>query len=232
MFKEADRFPPFLRARRDAFDRDGAGVVFQVVDDGSRASERDAVATVVRAAGPLFREPLLLDANVGKGGAVLSGWAATAGAGIAWQGFLDGDGAISAAVLRRVIERARTSDADAIFATRIRMLGRTIERQPTRHYLARVFATLVGMSIDSSVYDSQCGLKLVRTDVLETIRPRLAEQGFAFDVDLLAGLRTIGATMIEMPIDWIDVAGSKVHVVRDAFRLAWALRRIRRRWRG
>ena len=41
------------------------------------------------------------------------------------------------------------------------MRGKKLERSLMRHLTGRVFATLVGIMIDSEIYDSQCGFKLI-----------------------------------------------------------------------
>ena len=84
-----------------------------------------------------------------------------------------------------------------------------------RHICGRLFATLVACSTGIPVYDSQCGFKLVRRKCYEAVRSRLREKKFAFDVELLVALSQSGATIIEVPIDWSDVPGSKLHFLRD-----------------
>ena len=79
------------------------------------------------------------------------------------------------------------------------------------------------------VYDSQCGFKLIRRRCYEAVRSRLREKRFAFDVELLVALRQIGARIIEVPIDWFDVPGSKLHFVRDTAQMLAAVISMRKR---
>jgi hypothetical protein len=112
------------------------------------------------------------------------------------------------------------------------MLGRRIERNEFRHYSGRIFATLVGYWIDSGIYDSQCGFKLVEVSAWRAIAPDLQENGFVFDVELFSLLRQRGFTVVESPIDWTDQPGSKVRLFSEVWRMVLGLRRIRRRIRG
>ena len=114
-------------------------------------------------------------------------------------------------------------DTDAFFASRCKILGRTIHRSWLRHVCGRVFATLVAAVTGIPVYDSQCGFKLIRRRCYEAVRSRLREKRFAFDVELLVTLRQSGARIIEVPIDWFDVPGSKLHFVRDAAQMLAAI---------
>lgn len=121
--------------------------------------------------------------------------------------------------------------APALIASRVKMLGRRVERQLKRHLLGRVYATLVSQMLDIPVYDSQCGLKIVPRAAYEAVAGRLTIHGFAFDVDLIVALLDHGTPVVEEPIDWHEVPGGKVRLLRDSWRMArdiWRIRQGRR----
>ena len=234
-YNEGARLPRYLRSLAIALREADFGGEILVVDDGSLASERAKISASIneiREGFPFVVGPLCLPCNRGKGHAVRAGWTAanpTAG----WVLFADADGAVSAAEVVRLlaeIQRTSANSVDAWFGSRIKMRGRHVTRSWRRHLSGRLFATLVACYIDDHIYDSQCGLKAIRADVWRTIAPSLREDRFAFDVELLAALNAAGARVSEFPVDWHDQAGSKVSVVRDGLRMAWALRRIRNRF--
>ncbi len=70
---------------------------------------------------------------------------------------------------------------------------------------------------------------LVKADIYKKIAPCLQYQGFAFDVELCLLLRKIGFLILEFPVDWRDVPGSKVSLIRDSLRIAWEVGRIVKR---
>ena len=231
-FRESERLPPFLAALLEHLDHRALAAEVLVVDDGSGPDEQRRlaeIATRLRPRHPRLLEPLCLAQNRGKGGAVRAGWA-RATAAHDWVGFVDADGAVPATEVGRLLALAFASAGPtAIFGSRIRMLGRHIERDILRHLSGRVFASLVGRTISPEIYDSQCGLKLLPAAVYRRIAAGLAEDGFCFDVEILAALLTAGAPIIEVPIDWADQPGSKVSLVRDALRMFLGVRRIHAR---
>ncbi|CAN5772644.1 hypothetical protein BH11VER1_BH11VER1_10670 [soil metagenome] len=203
-----------------------------VVDDGSGAEEREAMQKLLMPLQehfPCLKPPLFLPQNLGKGGAIYQGWHIHDNA--EWLAFVDADGSCSAGEVKRLIELARSTPdkVGALFASRIKILGRTVDRQLRRHLIGRVYATLVSEGLDIPVYDSQCGLKLVRRRAFEKIKPVLQLNGFAFDIELLAALLDSGVKVEEMPIDWHETQGSKLHLVRDSIRMFRDVLMVRQR---
>jgi glycosyltransferase involved in cell wall biosynthesis len=222
-----------------------------VVDDGSEPAETHATRAIIESLRPNYPllQPLLeLPNNIGKGGAVYAGWS-LANPDTQWLAFVDADGSISPQEVTRLITLAhqfspsssespisnvqsstfevQSSSPPALFASRVKMLGRVVNRQFKRHLLGRIYATLVSESLNIPIYDSQCGLKLVPAPAFRTIQNQLSILGFAFDVDLLVHLIDHGTPVIEVPIDWHEEPGGKVHLLRDSWRMAQDVLQIR-----
>lgn len=209
-------------------------VLLQVVDDGSAPEGRAALGELIRVTQERYdfvRPALFLERNEGKGSAILHGW--EAGEEANWLGFLDADGAVSSSEVLRVLGFVgdEREDAAALFASRVRMRGRVVERSFKRHLMGRAFASFIGARIDPCVYDSQCGFKLVSRAAYQKIKPFLQEKGFAFDVELLALLNHFQASVREVPVDWFDIPGSKVSLILDPLRMLRAVHAIRSRMR-
>lgn len=211
-----------------------------VSDDGSTPPERERLVALIYAvqqkqlgSGPVFLDPLFTPRNTGKGGAILRGWDHAGDSDL--LAFADADGAVSAAEILRAESFFRLPEAataDAVFASRVKMLGRTVERSLKRHLSGRIFATLVSIVGRVPAYDTQCGLKILRRSAFEKIRPHQQSVGFAFDVELCLLLRKFGCHTLEFPVDWADIPGSKVSLLRDSNRMALEVFKIRHRVDG
>jgi dolichyl-phosphate beta-glucosyltransferase len=236
-FRESKRLPLFL----DSLCVELAEAPFQtsivIVDDGSGHSEAAAlrfVADDFRKRYPrLIEDPVFLKKNLGKGGAVYAGWkAASNNPASELLCFVDADGAVPAYEVRRLIEQLfsdRDHRWDGLFGSRVKMLGSSVKRRAVRHYTGRVFATFASVLTGIEIYDSQCGLKIVRRSAYEAIAPKLKEMRFAFDVELALLLLKAGFAIREVPIDWAEVPGSKVRLVRDSIRMFSGVVRITQR---
>jgi len=232
-FRESARIGRFLSSLSASLGQ-RTEIAILPVDDGSGGEEPAALCAVVKSHQddfPNLLSPLELPRNRGKGGAVYAGWDA-APPSVSVLAFVDADGAVPADEVLRLIDLALMDSSRAIFASRIRMLGRTVERIYARHLVGRIFATLVATALDLPVYDSQCGCKLIPSTAFKKVRPLLVEYGFAFDVELLAALTHAGVEVIELPIDWQEVSGGKVKFLSDPIRMAISIAKIRRRRRS
>lgn len=228
-YQESGRLGPFLNELCEvtAVLRD---VTIRVVEDGSDKAETDRMrelVTMMRKRHAHLLEPLFLPDNLGKGGAVYSGWNLEKQAD--WLAFVDADGSCSAKEVAKLIGHAREqlTPHTALFASRLGQFGRRVHRQIKRRVMGHVFASLVTTLLGIRIHDSQCGLKLVPRAEYQRIAPFLIIRGFAFDVELLASLHDIGVPFLEVPIEWFEVPGGHVHLIRDSWRMARDVWRVR-----
>lgn len=235
-YHESDRLPTFLAELGSAVQRALPGGRILVVDDGSEEEEQLRLRQLVESARtfyPCILSPLLLEQNHGKGGAILAGWDSVDSTdGFDYLAFVDADGAVPVSEVIRLVgmltPAAESSLRPALFASRVKMLGKSIKRSAGRHLMGRVFASMVGILINADVYDSQCGLKFLPSSVFRSIRHRLKGRQFAFDVELISALKGVGYPMFEVPINWEDISGSKVSLITDTLKMAKAVLEIRR----
>jgi glycosyltransferase involved in cell wall biosynthesis len=188
------------------------------VDDGSRDDTLKVLGQVKAAVPDVVILPK--SPNAGKAEAVRHGMLyALEHTDVPVVGFWDADLATPLPELYGLLGvLQRLSDIDIVFGSRVKLLGRRIERKPQRHYLGRVFATVVSNVLRLPVYDTQCGAKLFRrTPQLAAVLGQPFLSRWIFDVEILArfirdrGIEYVQNSVYEYPLnEWCDVGGSKV----------------------
>jgi dolichyl-phosphate beta-glucosyltransferase len=204
-----------------SFVRDEKAIHFIFVNDGSTDDTLDALNRLRDKAPDRFSVVNQFP-NLGKAAAVHEGMKVAFRSGAPYAGYWDADLATPLEEIPRFIAFLdRENKYDFVLGSRVRLLGRNIDRRAFRHYLGRVFATAASLTLRLPVYDTQCGAKLFRTSQDMRIvfeKPFLTH--WIFDVEILARLialrRTRDAvhavdTVYELPLaSWRDVGKSKV----------------------
>jgi glycosyltransferase involved in cell wall biosynthesis len=202
------------------FRSSGHWVEFLFVNDGSVDDTLDVLQRL-RCASPDTIRVRDQQPNQGKAEAVRSGMLEALDGDADFVGYWDADLATPLSALPDFLNVFEDRPGvDVVLGSRVKLLGRTIERHAWRHYLGRVFATLVSQLLRLAVYDTQCGAKLFRaTPELRRVLARPFTTAWLFDVEILArliaenpgGTDAVADSLYELPLnEWRDVPGSKL----------------------
>ncbi len=101
-----------------------------------------------------------------------------------------------------------------------------------RHLIGRIFNTLVRLVALPGLQDTQCGFKCFSAKVAEEVFKLQTFEGWSFDVEVLYIAREHGYTILEVPIHWYYIAGSRVKLFRDSWHMAVDILTIRRNARN
>ena len=88
-----------------------------------------------------------------------------------------------------------------------------IQRKLIRKFLAWGMNTLVKFVLSNNLKDTQCGFKMFTRDAAKAIFPTQHLERWAFDIELLFLCGAKNVPVIEIPVDWEEVDGSKLNVL-------------------
>jgi glycosyltransferase involved in cell wall biosynthesis len=122
------------------------------------------------------------------------------------------------------------TDYDGIIASRYMKESKVFpQRPPIKEWGRRlVYQPLVRLLFGLRFADYQCGAKLFKRHVIETIVQYLSVRQWAFDVELLYLCKKYGFAIKEQPTVWYDQADSKLKIrsaglpmLSNLFRIRW-----------
>lgn len=207
-----------------------------LVDDGSTDGTAtlalDWARTRMQTHGDVAEDQIrvcVLGSNRGKGGAVTHGMRHVRGE---FAVFADADGASRFADLEALfaeLRRVQVQECAIAVGSRAHMVttDAVVKRAFVRNLLMHAFHTLIRTFGIRSIRDTQCGFKLLTREAVKAVFPYMHTEGWIFDIEilLLAGYKRI--PVVEVPITWHEVDGSKVSLVKDSLRMAWDLGVVR-----
>ncbi len=239
---------------RNAPREDVSGYEIIVVDDGSRDRTAQVALDFSREHGlhDVLRV-VTLERNRGKGGSVTHGLRHVRGE---YAVFADADGASRFGDLGRLVEGCEEvvdgGYRGVAIGSRGHLVGSeaVVRRSALRNFLMRSFhlvLTILTPPATSRVRDTQCGFKLFTRAALPHIVPYMHAEGWIFDIEMLMLAESApavpvlgsdgaaigsspGIKVAEVPIDWHEVGGSKLNVVRDSVKMAVGLAVLRASW--
>ncbi len=161
---------------------------------------------------------------IGKGGALIEGLKLAPLAD--YIGYVDADGATSPKAFHDLIKLR--DQADCVIASRW-LPGAVLHQQQTgkRQFASRVFHLIVQSLFWLNIKDTQCGAKLMRREVVETVHHLLRIADMAFDINLLYAIKRAGFKILEVPTEWTDKMGSKVVLGRTSLTMLLSVIRLR-----
>ena len=203
-----------------------------VVDDGSRDATAACVnRSYVAVQGAARMRVLRLWRNNGKGGAVRKGMARARGEFLLMA---DADGATRASDLTTLLAALRGAAVDGGAGDGIAIGSRAhleaaaegsggakASRSPLRKLLMWGFHTLIELMIGSGeIKDTQCGFKLFTRATARRLFPVQHIDRWAFDVELIFLAARFGVPMVEVPVNWQEIDGSKLDVLTSTIQMA------------
>lgn len=199
-----------------------------IVDD---CSTDDTVSIATRYEDRFDHFHLLLSKrNSGKGYSVKKGLLKAQGD---YCLFMDADGSVEPDEIEKNLEYVRSEGYDIFIGSRV--LHDPDQVLVTRWYresMGMVFNFFVRLFLFRDIYDTQCGFKIFRYEVIRPVFSRVRIHGFGFDLELLYVAQRMGFKIKERAVSWHHVDGAKVRLLRDSIGMFFNILQVRSRHRA
>jgi glycosyltransferase involved in cell wall biosynthesis len=198
-----------------------------IVDDGS-GDRTPEILQEAAAADPRVRPVLGRRQNLGKGRAVKEGVAAAEGDLVL---LADVDLSTPLSETRKLVAGLGRPGIELAIGSRDKP-GSIVEAPTHRRVLGAGFNLAVRLLTGLDYADTQCGFKLMSTEVARELTKDQISSGFAFDVELLLRADQTGVGVVEVPVNYFHDDRSKVRIprasiamARDLVVMSWKIRR-------
>ncbi len=219
-YNEAARFLSLFRKLAAFCERRHGSVELLLVDDGSRDNTGAVIEESLRAEALLRAPAQAIQTNRGKGYSVQHGMREAQGE---WILSTDADLSSPIEEVEKLLDAVEREQAAAAIGSRA--LDRSlvgVHQAPLREWSGRAFNIVMRLATGLPFRDTQCGFKLFRRDAARVIFERQRLEGFGFDVEDLMIARLHGFKVVEVPVRWDNVEGTKVSALTGA-RAFWDL---------
>ncbi|OSX64546.1 glycosyltransferase family 2 protein [Postia placenta MAD-698-R-SB12] len=224
-YNETERMPGMLQAAINHLSKPALRnrtYELVIVDDGSSDGTADLALKFALGCPKSDIRVVRLEENAGKGGAVRHGMLHGRGRRLL---FVDADGASrfeDLELLWKEMDRIAPNEEAAVAVGSRAHLVKTeavVKRSVLRNILMYGLHTILRIVGVGHIRDTQCGFKLFSRAAAQRIFPYQHLTTWIFDVELLLLAKQLRMSVVEVPIEWHEVSGSKLNVVTDSLQM-------------
>ncbi len=220
-YNESDRIG-LMYAGLDSFIGEWEGFLeIIIVNDGSKDNTADLLVAhdVYKKYSKIIT--VVSQANTGKGGALKNGVLKANGNYILT---IDADMATPPGELLNWLEMWNGDPGlETIYIGSREHKDSTITKTGNRKFVGNIFNLIVRTISPLKIMDTQCGFKFYPADDGKRIFGTLKTYGWAHDVEILYKAYLDKIKIVEMPLDWHAVEGSKINVVVDGIKMLFEI---------
>ena len=148
----------------------------------------------------------------GRGQALREAWTTSTAPIVA---YMDADLSTDLDAVGPMIDAIATDRADVAIGSRL-VPGASVHRRMGRETISRAYNAVVRGVLHAHFHDAQCGFKAIRRDLAIDLLPRVVDDGWFFDTELLITAQRRGLRIEEIPVRWIDDPDSSVRIIPTA----------------
>ena len=209
-YNEEERIMPLLEGI-DSLSLLAQDIEVIIVDDGSLDRTSDVCQKEIDHRFPLGKV-IKISSNRGKGNALRIGVSAASSPTIIT---MDADMATDLSAVEPALMGLKENHI--VVGSRAAEGSKTQGVSNTRRLITNGFSLFLRIVTSYKVSDTQCGFKAYRSPVAKVLFASSRAKGFAQDAEILDLAYRNNLSILEIPVLWTAIPGSKVNLVRDSF---------------
>ncbi len=107
----------------------------------------------------------------------------------------------------------------------------TTKRSIKRETISRIYNLMVKAFFFTKFSDAQCGFKAITKKAAAELLPKIEDNGWFFDTELLVIGERLGYRIFDLPVSWVEDMDSRVKIVSTAIDDINGLIRVKRKFR-
>ncbi len=189
-------------------------IFFCLVDDGSKDNTLELLYNFKKQHNNI--QVIKNKSNVGKAETIrLAMLELITDAEVEYVGFLDCDFATPFYEYARLNKLIKEKEMEVVFGSRIKLYGKDIERNASRHYFSRIFTTIANILFSLEIYDTQCGCKIFHKVLISDAFSKKFLSKWLFDIEIFTRLfsKNKKVRILEEGLyEWKEIGGSKIKI--------------------
>jgi glycosyltransferase involved in cell wall biosynthesis len=162
----------------------------------------------------------------GRGGALKAAWSTSDADVVA---YMDVDLSTGLESLQPLLEPIVQDEADISIGSRLAP-GAIVKRSTQREVISRIYNIIARGCLGYKVRDAEIGFKAIRSGLARELIPRIEDDSWFFDTELLALAWRDGLRIKEIPVRWVEDDDSRVRIMKTALDNLRGIWRVSR-WR-
>jgi len=93
--------------------------------------------------------------------------------------------------------------------------------------IGKIFIILLKVLFQINLSDTQCGFKLYKSNYAKKIFKKIVTDGYMHDVEICIIAKRLKLKIIELPVKWTHIPGSKINFFIDFIKIFFNLLKIK-----
>ena len=198
------------------------------VDDGSKDNSYKMIKNFILSQNKKNRIKVLrLKKNLGKGGALKL---AVKKASYDWILTTDVDMSVSLFQFLDWLKKKFINKKYFVYFGSREHKKSIVKKNFFRNILGFIMRLLISLILKINIKDTQCGFKLYKKKIAKMIFPKIRNNGFDHDLEIVLQLKFKKIKIVELPVRWIHKDNSSLNILLDPIKMFIGILRMRIRY--